>query len=366
MDIFLVIALVILFIVSIIDMMTREVPDTISLGLVYVGISIALIHIVSHGFLFFVWAIAGAVLGFTFGYIMYISGQWGGGDVKMLSGLGALFGGYTTHDITFPLAFFGFLTLYIFLAGALYGVLYLIYAFAKSWRKVKVKRPRYHIVYTIGLIILFAFSLLFFEYPFAMVLGLFFVMILLLYLAILYSKAIETAHMIRTVPISKISEGEWIITPVIVTRKPITFYEHYCFHQKQLLKRFETYSVLLQLAKIFNIKKLAEFAKKNQPTILSVEELFNLMNKKCPALSKKDLRMSIHSKEVASFLESEFGYIADKLVLVGQGSTGIYADQIDMLKQHKIQMVTIKVGAPFLPAFFLGLIGILIFGNPFI
>ena len=75
------------------DLKTTEVPDTVSIGLVAIIVAASIVHSVyssdySHlintvavGFAYFIVALA-----------MFYLGQWGGGDVKILAGIGCVLG----------------------------------------------------------------------------------------------------------------------------------------------------------------------------------------------------------------------------------------------------------------------------------
>lgn len=75
------------------DLKTREVPDALSSGLIATGFAAAILRI-SFGAP--IGVLINTTLGFAFGYgvgaLLYFAKQWGGGDAKLLAGLGALFG----------------------------------------------------------------------------------------------------------------------------------------------------------------------------------------------------------------------------------------------------------------------------------
>ena len=82
-----------LLIGSITDLKKREVPDWINYGLIIFGVSLNLLFsfIYSNPF-FVIGSITGLLIFFVLAYVMFYSGQWGGGDSKMLMGLGAIYG----------------------------------------------------------------------------------------------------------------------------------------------------------------------------------------------------------------------------------------------------------------------------------
>ena len=88
-----VLALTGLILATIQDLMTREVPDSLSSGMIVLGVSLALVN-VSLGADWVV--VINSLLGFGFGYgigaLLYYARQWGGGDAKLLAGLGSILG----------------------------------------------------------------------------------------------------------------------------------------------------------------------------------------------------------------------------------------------------------------------------------
>ncbi|MBS3124489.1 prepilin peptidase [Candidatus Woesearchaeota archaeon] len=108
------------------DLRTKEVPDWISYGLLFSVLGIELIaSIVSGNW----WIMASGVLGFLVlfivGYLLYRLGQWGGGDTKLLMGLGAAIGiSLPIQTSSWELLFFFFALLF---CGAVYGLGWVVY-----------------------------------------------------------------------------------------------------------------------------------------------------------------------------------------------------------------------------------------------
>ncbi len=122
-----------------IDLKTTEIPDEIPLAMVIIGLLIRFGFSLFTGdwrFLFFP-ALIGAGF-FLFGIIMYFTGQWGGGDAKVLGAVGILIGtlpeGIVSYSI-FP--FFLNIFFNVFLVGAAYII---VYALLISVRNKKIKK----------------------------------------------------------------------------------------------------------------------------------------------------------------------------------------------------------------------------------
>src|SRR4030042_2438436 len=111
---------------GIIDLKTTEIPDQIPYAMMGLGI---LLHLaesyLSWSYIPILYSMI-AGLGFLiFGFFMYYTGQWGGGDAKLLSGVGFLLPILPTHfgaSLFFPFALSYFFN--VFFIGAIYMILY--------------------------------------------------------------------------------------------------------------------------------------------------------------------------------------------------------------------------------------------------
>ncbi|MBW2999427.1 prepilin peptidase, partial [Candidatus Woesearchaeota archaeon] len=119
-DIVLIIVLIALIIGSYVDIKTREVPDWLNFGLIFTGFGIRLIaSFATFDWSYIIEGVFGFVLFFILAYLMFYTGQWGGGDSKMLMGLGALLGlRFELHHFTISFL------INIFLIGAFYGLVW--------------------------------------------------------------------------------------------------------------------------------------------------------------------------------------------------------------------------------------------------
>ncbi len=86
-----VIALLAVCIASYTDLRRRIIPNKLTLPLVVVGIAFYVLLGIWHGDLWEVVSGAlGAAIAFAIGYILWLTGGWAGGDVKLFTALGAL------------------------------------------------------------------------------------------------------------------------------------------------------------------------------------------------------------------------------------------------------------------------------------
>jgi len=120
-----------LIIASITDIKKREVPDFLNFFLITIGIIIGSItSIINHSIWPIIASISGLVTGYIIAALMYYSGQWGGGDAKMLMGVGSLIGinyfGPNSFIINNQIPALASITLIIFFAGAIYGLIYFL------------------------------------------------------------------------------------------------------------------------------------------------------------------------------------------------------------------------------------------------
>ena len=95
------IALIGLIIGSITDLKTREVPDWLNYGLISIGLGLNLIFaFIYRDYWIFLNSLIGFIAFLLIALAMFYTGQWGGGDSKMLMGLGATIGINIKTNIT--------------------------------------------------------------------------------------------------------------------------------------------------------------------------------------------------------------------------------------------------------------------------
>src|SRR3989338_8381236 len=217
------ITLIVLLISSYTDIKTREVPDWLSYAFLTTTVGIRLIFSVEYGYSILLSGILGFLICFLLAHLLYYTRQWGGGDSKILMGMGASIG------ITYPFtpASFHLLLFFIFLlfVGAIYGLIWMcILAFRNSTLFLKTFKQKLnlhkHIHYLILSLTLSLFSPLF--WPFV-------ILILLFFYLLLAVSCIEEHFFHIQKPILHLTEGDWLAETIMISNRTI-------FHPKTLEK----------------------------------------------------------------------------------------------------------------------------------
>src|SRR3989344_8428018 len=132
-DVFLsVIGVLTLLIASITDIKSKEVPDWLSFATIAAALGIRLIHSIAYAdYSYFIYGIIGFGIMFFLGLILYYGRLWGGGDTKLLMGLGALFG-TTPYFVMINYPFIAVLLINIIIVGSVYSLAFAIGLFIKN------------------------------------------------------------------------------------------------------------------------------------------------------------------------------------------------------------------------------------------
>jgi|TARA_Y100000034_G_C6819589_1_gene368974 Flp pilus assembly protein protease CpaA len=218
--------LIYLIIASISDIITKEIPDFLNYSFIGIGIFIyALKTIISNNNFFLLSSLITVGSFFILGLLMYYSKQWGGGDSKLLMGVGALLPLYPSLIINnFQLKNSTFLGIDLFLniliVGAIYTLIYAVYLIIKnknqffkkfkeiySEKKIKLFE---HSVWTLIIIInIISFFLSKNNYQRITMLIFSLILLFLIYL-IIALKSIENISMYKKISTKKLREGDYI------------------------------------------------------------------------------------------------------------------------------------------------------------
>ena len=222
------IAFIVLLYGSITDLKTREVPDWINYGLIISGVALnGIFSAILSDWSYIIQSAIGLAIFFCIGWLMFYAGQWGGGDSKMLMGLGAMIGLNIKFDEPQFLA--GFL-INAMLVGAIYGLLWSMIIAAKNWKKFRInlskvsKEKKIVVVKKIILtiVIIAAFSVLFVNdyMTKTALLGMALIIAISFYLWISI-RAVEKISMLKYVEPMKLTEGDWIVKDIVYNGKKI-------------------------------------------------------------------------------------------------------------------------------------------------
>jgi Flp pilus assembly protein protease CpaA len=219
-----IVALFVLAVASYVDLRILEVPDWLNYAGIAAGIGIHLIFSLQQ---WNWWPIASSMIGlgiaFALACLMFYTGQWGGGDAKLLMAIGALIG--------FEADKFAFSTSYMInlvLVGGIWSFLYSTGLSIKNWKNFwkEFKQLRHQKPYarmrimsliTASILIIASFFLAQFQLE---LLGLALMSYFLCYLTI-FIKSVELSSMHKMVTPDKLTEGDWLVKPVKAGGKTI-------------------------------------------------------------------------------------------------------------------------------------------------
>ncbi|PIN69329.1 hypothetical protein COV93_05925 [Candidatus Woesearchaeota archaeon CG11_big_fil_rev_8_21_14_0_20_43_8] len=220
-----------LLVATITDIRKREVPDWLNYGLIFLGVSVRGIYSLIHwDYVPFLEGLIGLAVFVGLAYVMFYAGQWGGGDSKLLMGIGSLIGielsVFTFDKFPFMLSFI--INLMFF--GAIYGLCWsLVLAvknrkmFLKEVRKLSAvkKIKKIKIVLAIVLVVSFAASFFIKNIAFKIMLLVFVMLAAIGLYAWIFIKAVEKASMFKWYPPKRLTEGDWIADDVYIGKKYI-------------------------------------------------------------------------------------------------------------------------------------------------
>ncbi len=244
---------------SITDLKTREVPDWINYSLIAAGIGLNMLaSLILQDYHFILFSIIGFAVFFALSHIMYYTGQWGGGDAKMLIAIGAILGlGFTTTaPFISPHEMIISFLMNLLIAGFFYGMasagFIALLNRKKFARQLKKDMKRYKILrisaMTIaGLTLISSFFIDDIRIKFSLViLG---SIVALSFYLWLFGKIVENACMYKLVKPEQLTEGDWIARDIIVGKKRISGPSDLGIEKKQIAQ-------LLALQKKGKIKRV--------------------------------------------------------------------------------------------------------------
>ena len=215
-----IITLAVLILSSINDIRVREVPDWFSYGLIFAAFGVRIIFSLSQGWEILFSGIIGFLACLALAFLFYYTGQWGGGDSKLLMGMGAVIG------ISFPFSANSFTLLWFFLAllffGAIYGLIWMVVLaifrrkiFWDNFKSAVSKKKKLHLTLIILTIIFIILSII---QPYLIPLVFFPLGFLYLFL---FVNVVEKSCFIKMIPASKLTEGDWLAKDVKLKNKVV-------------------------------------------------------------------------------------------------------------------------------------------------
>lgn len=213
---------------TITDLKVREVPDWVNYSLIFLGLGIRLFYSINtFNFIYILEGLIGFGIFFALGMLMFYTGQWGGGDTKLLMGIGALMGfSLNFNEIPAIISFF----INLLLVGAGYGLLWSLFlaikhhkkfiaSFKKTHKDKMIKNTRIIILVTSVLILIpvFISQSILIKISF---IALAIIPITTLYIW-LFAKSVEQSCMFKKVAPDLLTEGDWIEDEIKVGRKKL-------------------------------------------------------------------------------------------------------------------------------------------------
>jgi len=216
-----IVSLIALIFASITDIKIKEVPDWLSYSLITSGLTIRLIHsILFDQYSYILYGLLGLASMFIVGEILYHSKLWGGGDAKLLMGLGATLATTPFYLQTSSIPFLAILFMLILFVGVIYGFLWSISLIFKDFKKFKLEFKKTNhseglkiikILSAVTIILLIA-GIVLIPLPGTVRLSIILIaMLLLIYPYIFIAvRALENLHLYTYMPIDRVVEGDWI------------------------------------------------------------------------------------------------------------------------------------------------------------
>ena len=216
---------------SISDIRKREVPNWVNYGLTITGFGLGLLHsVVTMNWTFLLFSVLGAAAALALAAIMFYTGQWGGGDSKLLIGMGAAVGFSVTTTSPFasldnPFISFLFNLVVVSLVYAIVFGIILAFKHKKQFSAALNKQLESYaairkvvlVACALGLLVAVVSNDVLVRFA---ALALAAISFLTTYLSIM-SKAVERACLLKNLSPLKLTEGDWIAKDIVVDGKRI-------------------------------------------------------------------------------------------------------------------------------------------------
>ncbi|MBS3117440.1 prepilin peptidase [Candidatus Woesearchaeota archaeon] len=206
---------------SLFDLRTKEIPDWLSYGFLFSVLGIKFIaFLLDKPFSYFLWGLVGLATSVPLGLFLYYTKQWGGGDAKLLFGIGVvLFSSLAGFRML------GKFLLGVIFIGAAYGVLWVVIFCIRERPQVSLKvRQSFREKGLILLIPLLAGIVVsglgfFIGDPTFLFAGIVLSLFTILFALLIFIKIVEQIGLVKKIPVSKLIPGDWIAEDVTVHGK---------------------------------------------------------------------------------------------------------------------------------------------------
>ncbi len=203
------VTLIVLTIAAYSDLKTREVPDWLNFSFLFAVFGIRALFSLENGWSVLLAGILGFAVCFILACLFYYTKQWGGGDSKLLMGMGAALGiSYPLSDESLTLLWFFLAVLFI---GSLWGLIWMVvkaYPQRKACENLALKYLAEHKTLHLSLAVLTLFLII----PVVYFPLLWPVLLFLLGLFYLFTfiTSVEKTSFIHPIPLSRATEGDWL------------------------------------------------------------------------------------------------------------------------------------------------------------
>lgn len=200
---------------SIQDIKKREISNWLNFSLIGLGLAYKLVYSLFNGWNMFIYGFLGFICFYILALIVYYTGAFGGGDAKLLMGIGAVLP--SSSLLVLSSSSLLFLIVFLFV-GAIYSLIYSAFvAVSNSGRfnplfKMQFLRVWKSYYFIIPLFILIVLLKLDFSFVF---LGIILILLPVLYS---YTKAVDSC-MIKLVSWKDLQEGDWIVNNIRLGNK---------------------------------------------------------------------------------------------------------------------------------------------------
>lgn len=240
------VVLIWLIFASICDMKTTEVPNWISFSLIAFGSFIVLVNMVEkNSFNPLIIPGISFLAALAISLLLYYTKQWGGGDAKLLMGLGIVFAVYPKSLLTYfnpnlDLPLFAIFLINTILAGVVYSIVYSFFLIQKNLKDFK---PEFHKgakrftllrIISLTLAVIFVLLWIVLDQLYLLFVALLSCMVVIFIYLTALTKSIEKVCMVVNIPPNKLQEGDWILKDVKKDNKIIYSHKEFGVSKEQI------------------------------------------------------------------------------------------------------------------------------------